>query len=163
MQKPGQEAAGAGGDKADGAANSGFKDRVKNASIDNVYTFTKCFQILMGVIIILQATIRLFGTDNFRVFTGFLLTFYLYIIAIGIFAIECNCKRARVWFYFMNFSLGKAMFYLVMALLCFSSGADISFFDILVGVVCGLACAMFVVFHMWFKLEEPAYVQKLIE
>ena len=97
-----------------------------------------------------------------KTFTGFALTFYLYIFAISIVCIECNLLRARVWFYFMNFSLGKFMFYLVMTALCFGSGADVSWFDVLVGVVFALAAVMFITFHFWFKDREMEFVQKLI-
>ena len=117
----------------------------------------------MGVLLSLQATIRLFTTDNFHTFTGFLITFYLIVFAAAIFAIECNCKRARVWFYFMNFSLGKCMFFALMTLICFGSGASVSWFDILIGIVFGLATVMYFLFHMWFRSEEGGYVQKLIE
>ena len=138
-------------------------DKLKNASIDNVYLFTKVVQLLMAFLIILQAVIRLLTADNFHTFTGFLLTFYLLIFGIAIFLIECNLKRARIWFYFMNYSLGKCIFYSFLTLLCFGSGAQVSFFDILVGVVFALVAIMFCFFHCWFKQDEPAYVQKLIE
>ena len=111
---------------------------------------------------ILQATLRMFTADNFHTFTGFCLTGYIFVFAMAIISIECNCKRARIWFYFMNFSLGKAIFYGLMAVICFSSGASVSWFDILVGVVFGLVCVMFVFFHCWFKDDEPAYVEKLV-
>ena len=117
----------------------------------------------MAVIILLQALIRLFTADNFHTFTGFVLTFYLTIFGVAILAIECNLMRARVWFYFMNFALGKAIFYGFMTLLCFGSGAQVSWFDIMVGVIFGLICILFFFLHLWFKADEPAYVQKLIE
>ena len=104
----------------------------------------------------------MFTADNFHTFTGFCLTFYIYVFAMAIIAIECNCKRARIWFYFMNFSLGKAIFYGLMAVICFSSGASVSWFDILVGCVFGVVCVMFVFFHCWFNQAEPAYVEKLV-
>ena len=116
----------------------------------------------MASVLILQATLRMFTADNFHTFTGFCLTFYIYVFAMAIIAIECNCMRARVWFYFMNFSLGKAIFYGLMAVICFSSGASVSWFDILVGCVFGLVCIMFAFFHCWFKDAEGAYVEKLI-
>ena len=104
----------------------------------------------------------MFTADNFHTFTGFCLTFYIYVFAMALIAIECNCKRARIWFYFMNYSLGKAIFYGIMAAICFTSGASVTFFDILVGCVCGLVCVMFVFFHCWHKEQEPAFVEKLI-
>jgi len=121
--------------------------------------FTKCVQLVMAVVIILQALIRLLTADNFHTFTGFMLTFYLFIFGMSIISIECNFKRARIWFYFMNYSLGKCIFYFFMTLLCFGSGTMVSFFDILVGVIFGLMFIMFGFFHFWFKTEEPAYVQ----
>jgi len=117
----------------------------------------------MAVLIIIQALFRLVMADNFHTFTGFMLTFYLFIFGIALCSIECNLMRARVWFYFMNYAMGKAIFYAVMALLCFGSGASVNWFDILIGLICLAVCVMFVFFHIWFKDEEPAYVQKLIE
>ena len=140
-----------------------MKEKLQNTSIDNVYLFTKVVMLLMAFLIFLQAIIRLLSADNFHTFTGFLLTGYLFIFGIAIFLIECNLKRARIWFYFMNFSLGKCMFFTFMAILCFGAGASISFFDILVGVIFALVAVMFAFFHCWFKQDEPAYVQKLIE
>ena len=140
-----------------------MKDALKSSSIDRVYLFTKCVQIVMACTIILQAVIRLLTADNFHTFTGFMLTFYLLIFGAAIMAIEFNCKRARIWFYFMNYSLGKCIFYFFMTLLCFGSGAMVSFFDILVGVIFGLMFIMFGFFHVWFKNEEPAFVQSLID
>jgi len=116
----------------------------------------------MASILILQATLRMFTANNFHTFTGFCLTFYIFIFAMAIIAIECNCKRARVWFYFMNYSLGKAIFYGIMACICFSSGASISWFDILVGIVVCFISIMFGFFHFWFRQAEPEYVEKLI-
>lgn len=127
-----------------------------------MYKFVKFFQLIMAFTLILQGTLRLFASDVMKTFTGFALTFYLYIFAISIVCIECNLLRARVWFYFMNFSLGKFMFYLVMTALCFGSGADVSWFDVLVGVVFALAAVMFITFHFWFKDREMEFVQKLI-
>ena len=119
--------------------------------------------MLMAVLIMLQALIRLLTADNFHVFTGFMLTFYLFVFGLVLIFIECNMFRCRVWFYFMNFSLGKSIFYFVMTLLCFGSGTEIAFFDVLIGIVCGLLCILFGFFHLTFKDEEPTYVQKLIE
>ena len=116
----------------------------------------------MAGLMILQATIRLLGADNFHTFTGFCLTLYIYIFAIAIICIECNLQRARVWFYFMNYSMGKAIFYGVMACLCFGSGAEVTFLDILVGCVFGLCCVMFIFFTLWFGSQEGEYVNKLI-
>ena len=101
--------------------------------------------------------------DNFHVFVGFILTAYLYIFAFAVICIECNCLRARVWFYFMNYSLGKAIFYGVMALLCFGSGTMVNWFDILVGAVCGVVSCIFIFLYCTFKDEEGAFVQKMIE
>ena len=125
--------------------------------------FTKAIQLVMAVLIILQSVIRLFTASNFQVFTGFIFTFYLFMFGMILIFIECNMFRCRVWFYFMNFSLGKSIFYFIMTLLCFGSGTDIAFFDILIGVVCALLCLLFGFFHLSFKQDEPAYVQKLIE
>ena len=101
--------------------------------------------------------------DNFHVYVGFVLTAYLYIFAIAVFCIECNLLRARVWFYFMNYSLGKAIFYGIMSLLCFGSGTMVNWFDILVGVVCGLVSCFFIFLYCTFKDEEGAFVQRMIE
>ena len=87
-----------------------------------------------------------------------MLTFYLFIFGLLLIFIECNMFRCRVWFYFMNFSLGKCIFYFVMTLLCFGSGTEIAFFDVLVGIVCGLLSLLFGFFHLSFKQDEPAFV-----
>ncbi len=113
----------------------------------------------MATLIIIQALFRFVVADNFHTFTGFLLTLYLFVFGIALICIECNLMRARVWFYFMNFALGKAMFYGVMALICFGSGASVNFFDILIGIICIGVCIMFGFFHLWFHNEENAYVQ----
>ena len=117
----------------------------------------------MASLIILQAIVRLFVADSFHTFTGFVLTLYLLVFGICIFMIEFTLKRARVWFYFMNFALGKALFYIVMTLLCFGSGASINWFDILVGIICGIVAVVFIFFHIWHKGEEAAHVETLIE
>ena len=117
----------------------------------------------MACLIIAQATIRIIADDNFHNFTGFCLTIYLYVFAIAIAFIEFNWLRARIWFYFMNFSLGKCFFYLVIALLCFGAGAEVSWFDILCGVIFSLVVVLYMFLYAWFRNEEPAYVQKLIE
>ena len=93
-----------------------------------------------------------------RIGTVNLKSFYLFVFSIAIFLIECNCIRARVWFYFMNYSLGKSIFYLFMTLLCFGSGATVSVFDIIVGAIFALMCMMFLTFHFIFKADEPAHV-----
>mmetsp|Transcript_13571 Transcript_13571/g.18580 ORF Transcript_13571/g.18580 Transcript_13571/m.18580 type:complete len:82 (-) Transcript_13571:249-494(-) len=80
-----------------------------------------------------------------------MLTLYLMLFGLLLICIECNLKRARVWFYFMNFALGKAMFYIAMAMLCFSSGVSVSFFDVLIGIICGAAALAFIFIHMWHK------------
>ena len=116
----------------------------------------------MAVLLLVQGTIRMMIADNFHTFTGFCITLYLYVFGIAIICIECNLQRARVWFYFMNYSLGKAIFYCVMSLLCFGSGAKITFLDIIAGIVFGICCAMFVVFHLWHGTKEREFVEKLI-
>ena len=136
---------------------------IKNTKIDNIYMFVKLVQFIMAALMILQGTIRLFSASNFHTFTGFCITGYLYIFAISIICIECNLLRARVWFYFMNFSMGKAIFYGVVSLLCFGSGAEVTFIDILVGIVCGGACVMFIFFHLWFGTMEAEHVNKKIQ
>ena len=117
----------------------------------------------MAILIILQAVLRLIVAENFHTFTGFVLTFYLMIFGICIIMVECSLKRARVWFYFMNFALGKAFFYIVMTLICFGSGGAITFFDILIGILCGVVAALFICFHIWHKDSEADHVKTLIE
>ena len=138
-------------------------DRVKDANIETIYKMSKCVQLVMAVLIILQAFFRLVTADNFHTFTGFMLTFYLMLFGICLICIECNLKRARIYFYFMNFSLGKFFFYTVMTCLCFGSGASVNFFDIFIGMICGFLAVCFFFINMWHKNEEDAHVQKLIE
>ena len=124
---------------------------------------TKVIQIIMAILIMLQAIMRLLSANNFQTFTGFVLTFYLFMFSIALIAIECNCCRARIWFYFMNYSFGKFLFYVVMAALCFGSGAKVQWFDILVGIVFALVAFMYLTFHFWFRADEPGHVETLIE
>ena len=138
-------------------------ERAKTAKIETVYTVSKCIQLIMAILIIIQALFRLVVADNFHTFTGFMLTFYLLLFGILLIYIECNLQRARVWFYFMNFALGKFMFYTVMTMLCFGSGATVNMFDILIGMICAACAVMFFFVHIWHKNEEEAHVQKLIE
>ena len=140
-----------------------YIDRVKTANIDTIYKLSKFVDLTMAVLIILQGFFRLVMADNFHTFTGFMLTFYLILFGVGLCCLECNLMRARVWFYFMNYSLGKAIFYTVMALLCFGSGASVNWFDILIGLVCGAVAIVFFFIHIWHKDAEHGYVQKLIE
>ena len=127
-------------------------ERLKGTKIESVFTFVKIVQLVMALVILLQSVIRMFTTDNFHTFTGFVLTFYLVVFALALIAIECDLFRARVWFYFMNYSLGKCMFFFVMTLLCFGSGAQVSWFDILVGVVFGLVTVMYFFFFMMLRM-----------
>ena len=131
---------------------------LKGTKIEKIYCFSRCVQIFMASLIMTQSIIRMVLASNFHTFTGFMITFYLFVFSIAIFLIECNCIRARVWFYFMNYSLGKSIFYLFMTLLCFGSGATVSVFDIIVGAIFALMCMMFLTFHFIFKADEPAHV-----
>ena len=101
----------------------------------------------MAVLICLQAFFRLAVAENFHTFTGFVLTFYLFLFGILLCFIECNLKRARIWFYFMNFSIGKFFFYVAMALICFGSGASVNFFDILIGLICAALAVVYFFMH----------------
>ena len=138
-------------------------NKVKDARIETIYKISKFVDLIMAGLIVTQAIFRLVTADNFHTFTGFILTFYILIFGIGLCFIECNIMRARVWFYFMNYSLGRAIFYFVMTLLCFGSGASVNFFDIIVGIICGVVAIMFLFFHIWHRHSEHAHVQKLIE
>ena len=116
----------------------------------------------MAVLIILQAFLRLITADNFHTFTGFVLTAYLMIFGIVLICIECNWRRARILFYIMNFARGKFLFYTVMTLLCFGSGATVSFFDVLVGIICAVCAIAFFFIHLWHKNAEVEYVATLV-
>ena len=138
-------------------------DKAKNANIETVYKVTKWIQIVMAILIFIQATIRLFAEDSMHSWSGFLITTYMLVFAVMIMLIELNKMRARVWFYFLNFALGRFMFYVFMTLVCFGTGGSVMFMDVLVGIACAVCAIGFFFIHLWHKDNEEAHVKTLIE
>ena len=103
-----------------------------------------------------------FMEDDNSTFTGFMISFYLILFAIVFILVECNIKKSRMWFFFLNGTLGKALFYLFLFVLCYGNGGDTSWVEVLLSVIFIITAVIFFAMHCFFKEQEPQYIQQLI-
>ena len=165
----GQNAA-AGAEKVANAIKSGqqkisnAKEKYKDEPIENVFKFVKCVQTLSAVILISSGWGRFFSIQSYRHFTGFMLTLYFVIFAGVFIAMEFTWfkTRARMYFYFLNFNIGKALVYFWLGLLCFGIGSEATFFDIIAGVYFILLGILFIIMTGMYATREKDYILKLI-
>ena len=117
----------------------------------------------MAVVLLVLSVVRIGVVEDDQTVAGFMISFYFVIFAIIFIAVECNLKKSRLWFFFLNSSLGKALFYIFLFLLCFGSGSDDpSWVDVLLAVIfCFISFILFVI-HCIFKDQEAAYIDSLI-
>ena len=108
------------------------------------------------------SVIRIGFMEDFETVTGFMISFYLVLFAIMFICVECNLKKSRLWFYFLNSALGKGLFHLFCFLLCFGSAADPSWVDVLLGVIFFLTSLVMFIMFCFFKNQEGPYIDKLI-
>ena len=111
------------------------------------------------------SVVRIAVLEKDETFAGFMISFYFVMFAMIIISVECNLKKSRAWFYFLNGSLGKALFYLFLFALTFGSGhADASTWaDVLLAVMFFIASVLMFVIHCFFKAQEPAYIEQLLQ
>ena len=119
--------------------------------------------MLMAVVLLVLSVVRIGMVEDDQTVAGFMISFYFVIFAIIFIAVECNLKKSRLWFFFLNSSLGKALFYIFLFLLCFGSGSDDpSWVDVLLAVIFSFISFILFVIHCIFKDQEAAYIDSLI-
>ena len=116
----------------------------------------------MALTMLVFSVIRIALVDERETLTGFMLSFYFVLFALIFLFVECNMKKSRMWFYFLNSALGKGIFYLFLFLLCFGSGHAASWVDKLLAVIFITAAAFFIFLYCVFRSQEAAYINELV-
>ena len=125
-------------------------EKIKNTKIDRVFFIQKLIQLALAFTMLVFSVLRIAVLETFESITGFMISFYLVLFAIMFICVECNLKKSRLWFYFLNSSLGKGLFHIFCFVLCFGSGEDASWVDITLGVVfCVTALLMFTMYFFY--------------
>ena len=133
-------------------------EAVKSTRIETVFFVQKLIQLMLAFIMLVFSVIRIGFMEDFETVTGFMISFYLVLFAIMFICVECNLKKSRLWFYFLNSSLGKGLFHMFCFLLCFGSASDPSWVDVLLGVIFFLTSLIMFVMYCFFKNQEGAYI-----
>ena len=108
------------------------------------------------------SVIRIGFMEDFETVTGFMISFYLVLFAIMFICVECNLKKSRLWFYFLNSSLGKGLFHMFCFLLCFGSAGEPSWVDVLLGIIFFLTSVVMFIIFCFFKSQEGPFIDQLI-
>ena len=88
---------------------------------------------------------------KYKSFNGFVLNIYLFLFAAIFILLELSKFRTRIWFYFMNFGWGKAVFVAFVALLLLGAGKSVTWIDILAGVWLFVCAIIFVILSLTHK------------
>ena len=122
----------------------------------------KLIQVLSAVLLVAASVIRVGTVANLRSFTGFMLTGYLFLFAVVFLCVEFALFRAPVWFYWLNFTWGKAIAYLVIGALEFWSGFEIAFIDVIAGLWFAIFGVAFIIMWTMYRSVEHENVEAII-
>ena len=123
----------------------------------------KVIQVISAVLLVAAAVIRAGTVANFRTWTGFMLTGYLFLFGVILLCVEFRLFRAPVLFYFMNYTWGKAVTYIFIGLLELFSGLEIAFIDIFAGLWFILFGVAFAIARCMYRPLEYDYVEAIIK
>ena len=137
-------------------------ETVKNTSIETVFFLTKMIQLTLAMLMVVFSVIKIGLIEQSESLTGFMINFYFLFFGLIFMLVECNFRKCRMWFYILNSSLGKALFHTFLFVLCFGSGHDAHFLDILLGVILILTASFMMVLHCFFREQEAAHIDMLI-
>ena len=110
-------------------------------------------------VLVLTMLFRLIAIGKLKSVAGFVLTIYLAVIAAVFVLIELGKFRFRVWFHFLNYGYGKALFSLFLGLLLLGAGAEIVAFDIVAGLYFLLAALIFAAISFAYGESEWEWVK----
>ena len=128
-----------------------MKEKVKNTKIGTVFFIQKLIQMNNALWMLVFSVIRIGMMEDHTTITGFMISFYLVLFALMFICVECNLKKSRKWFYFLNSALGKSLFYLFLFVLCFGSGGDPSWVDQLLASIFFITSVILMVMYCLFK------------
>ena len=94
--------------------------------------------------------------------TSFMISVFWVIFALIFIFVELNVRKSRMWFYFLNSSLGKGLFHVFLFMLCFGSGASPNWVDILLAVIFSITAPVLFIMHCFFKDLEGPFIERLI-
>ena len=94
---------------------------------------------------------------------GFMISGFFALFAVMFIFVELNIKKSRIWFYFLNTSLGKGLFHCFLFVLCYSSSVTPIWIEILLSVIFAVTAFVLFVVYCFFKNQEGPYIDKLIE
>ena len=109
---------------------------------------------------VLTAVLRIASWSNYASTTMFMLTIYLFLFAAIFMLVEFRINRAQIFFYFLNFTWGKAISYFCIGCLLVFSGAYkdneiyVIWLDIVTGIWFFLMTLVFLIMHfIWHEQE----------
>ena len=96
-------------------------------------------------------------------FAGFMISVYWVLFGIMFIMVEFNLKKSRMWFYFLNGSLGKGLFHVFLFLTCFGSGGEQVWVDVFLAIIFAFTAPIFFLMTCFFKDLEGPYIDHLVE
>ena len=139
------------GNKPKGSKKERAVKEVKNARIETVFLIHKIIQIAVALTMLVFSIIRIAAAEEKETVTGFMISFYLIVFALIFLFLECNVKKTRLWFYFLNSALGKAIFYIFLFLCCFGSGHAATWVDRLLAVIFSITAGIYIFIYAIFR------------
>ena len=136
-------------------------ETMKNTGISKVYTVHKIIQCIMAAFLIILSVVRILFMDHNSI-TSFMVSVYWALFGLMFICVEFDIKKSRLWFYFLNSSLGKGLTHIFMFLLCFGSGDAHNWVDVLLAILFSFTATAFLIMHCFFKELEPTYIESLI-
>lgn len=118
----------------------------------------KVIQFISAFVLIAASIVRFAYVTRIKSFAGIVLTIYLLIFAALFICTELSVLRCRIWFYFLNFGWGKAIFSFFIACLCLGSAKAVIWLDILVGIYFLLLALVFPLISIVYFGKEHEYV-----
>ena len=140
-----------------------FKEDAKNTPFEKVTVTIKVVQVLSAILLVAAAVIRVGTVANFRSWTGFCLTGYLFMFGVILLSVEFRLFRAPVYFYFMNWIWGKSIVYFTIGLLELFSGLEVAFIDIFAGLWFILFGIIFFILRAVYGSAEAEHVEAIIK
>ena len=139
-----------------------LKEQARDQPFSRVVIAIKVVQCISAVLLVAAAVIRVGTVANFRTWTGFMLTFYLFMFGMILLTVEFKLFRAPVLFYFMNYTWGKAITYIFIGLLELFSGLEIAFIDIFAGLWFIVMGVCFIFARCMYRSLEYDHVENII-
>ena len=122
-----------------------------------MFLVQKIIQLAIAALLLIFAIVRIAFIES-ETFTGFMISVYWVIFGVIFILVELNVKKSRMWFNFLNSSLGKGLFHVFLFLSCFGSGASPIWVDVLLAVILAFTAPIFFVM----TYDRKRIVQKLI-